>query len=318
MCALLLAAAFPHAVAASPSSVTLLWTAPGDDGDTGRAFRYDLRYSTSAVGADTLQWWSAASSAANVMRPSPSGQEDSTTVQGLASATTYYFVLRTYDEAGNVSGFSNVAAATTDPGCPVPGSMPSQFAAYVDSGAVLMTWLPATDPLAKALHIWRGAGASGPVSLFQTITDPAQTSYRDTSVQPGGTYRYRATWSGDCGDGPSTGYRTLSMSDNGSPSATASPASATVAIHAYPNPSTDAVHFLIHVADPSGEHVQLRLFDPSGRVIADIADGSFPSGDTVISWPRLTRNGDRVAPGYYESLGTIGSRTVRERLILLP
>jgi hypothetical protein len=297
--------------------MTLLWTAPGDDADVGRASSYDLRYSTAGVGADTLQWWSAASLAANVMRPSASGQVDSTTVQGLSPATTYYFVLRTYDEVGNVSGFSNVAVGTTDPGCPVPASMPSQFAAYVDSGAVLMTWLPTSDSLATAFHIWRGTGASGAISLFRTITDPAQTAYRDTSVQPGATYRYRATWSGDCGDGPSTGFRTLSIPDAGSPGATSSPAQA-VAIHAYPNPSTDAVNFLIHVVGPSGERVQIRLFDMAGSVIADIANGSFPSGDTVISWPRVTRNGDRVAPGYYESLGTIGNTPVRERLILLP
>ncbi|HYQ90277.1 MAG TPA: hypothetical protein VEU09_11710 [Candidatus Binatia bacterium] len=214
---------FPHDVAASPYALTLLWTAPGDDADTGRSSRYDLRYSTSAVGADTLQWWSLARGAPNLPRPSYSGQEDSTLVQGLNPETTYSFVLRTFDEAGNVSGFSNVCVATTDPAVPAgsPGSLAS-------------------------------AGGTAP------------------------------------------------------------------AIHAYPNPSTDAVHFLIHVVDPSGERVQLRLFDPSGRVIADIADGSFPSGDTVISWPRVTRNGDRVAPGYYESIGTIGSANVRERLILLP
>jgi hypothetical protein len=199
--------------------MTLLWTAPGDDADVGRAYLYDLRYSTSAVGADTLQWWSTARGAANLRRPSAAGQEDSTTVLGLDPGTTYYFVLRTYDGAGNMSGFSNVAVGTTD---------------------------------------------------------------------------------------------------DGAPRASATLAANAPAIHAYPNPSTNTVHFVIHIADPSGERVQIRLFDLSGRVIADIADGSFPSGDTVISWPRVTRYGERVAPGYYESLGTIGGSSVRERLILLP
>ncbi|HXF59948.1 MAG TPA: hypothetical protein VN539_08990, partial [Candidatus Saccharimonadales bacterium] len=89
-------------------------------------------------------------------------------------------------------------------------------------------------------------------------------------------------------------------------------------IHAYPNPAQDQVHFVIHVEDPAGDLVQIRLFDLSGRVIADIASGAYPSGDTVVSWPRVTRNGDRVAPGYYESIGTIGSASVRERIVLLP
>ena len=32
----------------TPNSVTLTWTAPGDDSLTGNATRYDIRYSTAA------------------------------------------------------------------------------------------------------------------------------------------------------------------------------------------------------------------------------------------------------------------------------
>jgi hypothetical protein len=303
--------------------MTLLWTAPGDDADVGRAFRYDLRYSTTPVGVDTLQWWSTASGATNLPRPSLSGLTDSTLVQGLDPATTYYFVLRTFDEAGNVSGFSNVCIATTDPEvppptCTAPASAPSQFSATVDSNVVVLRWALSSDPLARVLHLWRAVGASGALSLFHTPASPSQTAYIDAGVQPGKTYRYRATWSDSCGDGPATASIIVSIPDAGSPGGAASVGGTAPAIHAYPNPSTDAVHFVIHVTDPSGGHVQIRLFDLSGRVIADIAEGSYPSGDTVISWPRVTRNGDRVAPGYYESMGTIGAAPVRERLILLP
>jgi len=277
------------------------------------------------VGADTLQWWSSANGATNLPRPSYAGQEDSTVVQGLDPATTYYYVIRTFDEAGNGSGFSNVCVATTDPevppptqNCAAPASAPSQFTAAVDSGTVALSWASTSDPLARALHLWRATGSSGPLTLLRTVTVPTQTGYRDTGVQPGRAYRYRATWSDSCGDGPVTASVSVSIPDAGSPVSASIAGAKAPAIHAYPNPSTDAVHFVIHVVDPSGERVQLRLFDPSGRVVADIADGSFPSGDTVISWPRMTRNGDRVAPGYYESIGTIGGSSVRERLILLP
>jgi flagellar hook assembly protein FlgD len=89
-------------------------------------------------------------------------------------------------------------------------------------------------------------------------------------------------------------------------------------IHAYPNPATDAVQFVVHVESASGGRVRLRLFDLAGRVVSDIADGLFPQGDSVISWPRTTRNGERVAPGFYESVGTVGEAMVRERIVLLP
>jgi len=242
-------------------------------------------------------------------------------VTSLVPETTYYFVLRTFDEWGNVSGFSNVAAATTDaeippptPGCNAPASAPTPFQAREDSSVVLLSWGASFDPLARALRVWRGVGASGPLGLLTTVYDPSVTEYRDASVRPGKTYRYRATWSDSCGDGPATAPTVVSIPN----SATGPPTLNEVTLHAYPNPSRDAVRFVIHVEGSSEQLVHIRLYDLTGHVVADIAEGAFPSGDTVVSWPRLTLQGDRVAPGYYESIGTVGMSAVRERLILLP
>ena len=324
MCAaflLLFTAAPPRVQAGSPYSMELVWTATGDDADAGRAYGYDLRYSTSSVSADTVAWWNNARIALGLPPPSPSGQEDSAIVTGLSPETTYSFVLRCFDEAGNQSGFSNVVVATTEseippptPGCSVPSSVPSQFQAREDSGAVLLTWAPTTDPLATTLHLWRASGSSGALTLLASVNDPSRTEYRDVGSRAGKSYRYRATWSSSCGNGPATASESLTLSG----SSTEPPLRDASKIHAYPNPSHDTVRFVIHVEGASDQWVQIRLFDPSGHVVADIADASFPSGDTVISWPRVTRLGDRVAPGYYESIGTVGPYSVRERLILLP
>ena len=321
---LLLTVTAPCAWSRSPYSITVEWTAPADDPGSGRAYRYDLRYSTSYVGADTVGWWEGAETAKSLPMPSAPGQSDSVAVTGLDPETTYYFILRSFDEFNAASGFSNVASATTppeipaaQPGCAAPASAPAQFQAREDSKTVLLSWAPSSDPLATTLRVWRASGASGPLGLLGTVTDPAQTEYRDTGVRRGETYRYRATWSDSCGDGPATASNVISIpSDDPRPPATASREAAP--LHAYPNPSRDAVRFVIHVEAPTGEQVHIRLFDLTGRVVAEIADGSFPSGDTTISWPRLTLWGDRVAPGYYESIGSVGRARVRERLILLP
>ena len=59
--ALVGAVAAPHQAHAQTVSATLLWTAPGDDGVAGRASRYDIRYSSSAIaGTDTTTWWNNA------------------------------------------------------------------------------------------------------------------------------------------------------------------------------------------------------------------------------------------------------------------
>ena len=39
------------------NSMRLVWTAPGDDGNTGQVGAYQLCYRTTPVGVDTTGWW---------------------------------------------------------------------------------------------------------------------------------------------------------------------------------------------------------------------------------------------------------------------
>ncbi|HEX7077292.1 MAG TPA: hypothetical protein VF363_02590, partial [Candidatus Eisenbacteria bacterium] len=82
--------------AARADSVTLHWTAPGDDGNVGRASTYELRYSTQPIsGADTASWWGSATSAGTLAPPQTAGTREAVTVSGLVTGTTYYFASRT-------------------------------------------------------------------------------------------------------------------------------------------------------------------------------------------------------------------------------
>ncbi len=100
--------------AQTTAQVTLLWTAPGDDGNVGRATSYALRYRTVGItGTDTLAWWSAATIASGLPTPGTAGSTDSVQVQNLTPLTTYYFIIRAADEVPNWSGFSNVAVKST-------------------------------------------------------------------------------------------------------------------------------------------------------------------------------------------------------------
>lgn len=93
------------------ASVTLTWTATGDDGYIGRATKYDFRYSARPVsGSDTLGWWNTAAAVSMTSRaPAPSGSRDSLRLGGLVVGIKYYAILRIGDDAGNWSGFSNMA-----------------------------------------------------------------------------------------------------------------------------------------------------------------------------------------------------------------
>jgi hypothetical protein len=89
-------------------TVTLAWTAPGDDGDTGTASAYDIRYAASPV---TEGNWETCSQASNEPDPAASGTEQSAVINTSGSSDCHV-ALKTRDEASNWSGLSNVVIAT--------------------------------------------------------------------------------------------------------------------------------------------------------------------------------------------------------------
>lgn len=95
------------------STATLEWTAPGDDGDEGRASAYDIRYSQGLI---TELNWSAASVAAGEPTPSTANAGESFTITGLAPETRYFFALKTEDDESNWSAISNVDSGVTSDG----------------------------------------------------------------------------------------------------------------------------------------------------------------------------------------------------------
>ncbi len=94
--------------ASGRNDVTLQWTAPADAGSLVK--RYELAYSTTAIGADTSSWFNTiAQKAANLPMPATPGASDSVMITGLATSARYYFLLRAFDDFGNASAFSNLA-----------------------------------------------------------------------------------------------------------------------------------------------------------------------------------------------------------------
>ena len=98
------------ASALNDTSVTLAWTATGDDSLTGTATSYDVRYSTSPI---TAANFASATSVSGVPAPAVAGTAQSVTVRTLSRQVTYYFAAKVSDEAGNASALSNVPSATT-------------------------------------------------------------------------------------------------------------------------------------------------------------------------------------------------------------
>lgn len=120
-------------------SVSLRWTATGNDGGSGTAAYYDLRYSLEPIAE---QNWDAAPRATNEPTPRAAGGSESMTVSGLTSGTSYYFAIRAVDAAGNRSPLSNTAGGTTDMVADVtpPAKMTSLAVTGTSSSAVTLQW----------------------------------------------------------------------------------------------------------------------------------------------------------------------------------
>ena len=113
------------------TSISVRWTAPGDDGTTGTAASYDVRYSTSTI---TSANWSSALQATGEPAPAAAGASQTFTIGGLSGSRTYYVAIKTTDDAGNVSVLSNVVNGTTsDTVAPAPVRDLSRTNALPDS-----------------------------------------------------------------------------------------------------------------------------------------------------------------------------------------
>jgi hypothetical protein len=96
------------AAPAGADSLSLSWTAPGNDGAygsvTGGQYRLSVAPDAGSLGAAAPVAWTA------TFDP---GEAQAWTLDGLSAGTTYYLSLSAVDEAGNAGGASNVVSART-------------------------------------------------------------------------------------------------------------------------------------------------------------------------------------------------------------
>ena len=178
-----------------------------------------------------------------------------------------------------------------------------------------------TSPVGSSTATWWNQ-ATHVVGVPQPSTSGVLDSVLVTGLSPGTTYYFvlrvadeALNWSSysNVGSAQTTGTAPL-------PGSPPSPGTEdTSDLRAFPNPAPSGpIRFELRVGGTEPRLVRIRVYDLNGHVIADVADTTYPSGITSITWDRLATSGNPVAPGYYEVLGTVGSSRVRERLLLLP
>jgi len=286
-------------LAVTATSATLRWTAPGDDGDLGRASQYDLRFSVYNVqGNDSLAWWTSSSTkiCSGLPNPGVAGTRDSFVVVGLAPERTYYFVLRTADEVENWSFFSNIAVVTT-PGIPdtnrqgdtTPPPPVAGLTATPSAGGIRLTWSPSGAPDVAGYVLYRKYQQLDYVQLTDGIIEV--TTYLDKDVLSGESYGYNVT--------------AVDYSGNESPLAQAvtaialtPPPVATKLLAPFPDPCLTQAILRYEISDGRAQST-LKIFDINGRLVRDLGEANPEPGQYSIAWDLRASNGERVAAGIY-------------------
>jgi hypothetical protein len=119
--------------------ITLTWTAVGNNGMSGNATGYVLKYST--IGPINETNWALATTYSQLWTPLPHGNTETHVVSGLMSDTTYWFAIKARDSIPNFGGCSNSPSGTTatitaPPGGEPSGGLPIELIALVGIVAV--------------------------------------------------------------------------------------------------------------------------------------------------------------------------------------
>ena len=156
----------------------------------------------------------------------PTGTGTTYNDTGLTAGTTYRYRVRATDSAGNLGSYSNTAGTTTQAAADTtPPSAPGTLTATASGTTQInLSWGAATDNVAVSgyrIERCQGAGCSN----FSQIAAPTGTgtTYNDTGLTAGTTYRYRVRATDSAGNlgsySNTAGTTTQAAADTTPPSA---------------------------------------------------------------------------------------------------
>jgi beta-glucanase (GH16 family) len=332
--------------------VAVSWTAPGDDGTGESVVEYDLRRSTSPITAANF----LSATRVTTGNPQVSGHPECRVVSGLTGCTTYYFAIKSRDEAGNWSGISNVPNATT----PCQGNILAECTLPDNDGiapaAVTNLSVSTIGTLAKAVS-WTAPGDDGTTgtateydlrrsgSPITAANFSSATRVLIPAPQAAGTPECRlvtglsscttyyfalktrdewGNWSG-ISNVPSaaTECGTNHFPDcEGGGGAAKQPLPNDEAPRLFsaprPNPAHGSTSFRILVPSESqGVKLRVGVFDIQGRQVRSLVDRTASPGPAQIEWNLLDDSGHRVASGLYMVRVNLGDTRKTFRLVVV-
>ena len=293
-------------------TLTLEWTAPGDDSlGNGPAAKYTLYYATTEPGNDPEAWRrNAVKITEGLPAPAQPGTRQTYTLEGLDAGKPYYLAMTATDDFGNVSSLSNIARANTT----VPVQL-VRFRAETRGNQVTLIWQTAMETNNAGFFIDRRpekTDAWEQIAFIKgkgTVQDINRYEWRDQVEHPG-VYVYRLRQLD--GNGRSTGGPEVRVNVSVPRVAQLYPN--------YPNPFRQGQSTVIQydLPDTAPVEVTLRLFNVLGQELGVLYRGRQSAGYYRWQWNGRLNDGRLVAPGIYFLILETGNRRLIRKLAVLP
>lgn len=247
------------------------------------------------------------------------GNVTSYSVTGLDPGTTYYYVVRAYNDYGT-SGNSNEQSVLTEENTN-PVELASFTATISAQNYITLTWVTQTETGMRGYYIYRDtdnnfAGAQNVSPLIPSANSSQTQTYmfEDTEVYDTGTYFYWLQTNDMDGTvafhGPvSVFYNALG--DNPTPEIPL-----VTELHAvYPNPFNPLAFIPFSLAQDS--NVSFKIYNARGQIVKHYELGNKAAGNYRITWDGTDYHGDTLSNGVYQIVMTAGSQVYQTKTTLL-
>lgn len=291
------------------SSVTLAWTATGDDSLAGPAAQYEVRWSASPI--TPAGFASATLVTAGVPAPGAPGTSETCTIGGLDRSADLHFAVRVHDESGNPSALSNVVRVDRLLDT-APPATPGGLSAAVEGSGVRVRWNANTEPDLAGYHVYRAASSAGP---FGRVNGATVTGVEFVDASPP--------------DSASLWYAVTAVDATGNESArttafrvwlTAGGAAAMRLQAAYPNPSPLASPVTLPVDVPVTGPFDGRvdILNAAGERVRTLELTGLAPGTNNVTWDGRSDGNRTCAPGVYRAWLQAGGASQQVKLVRTP
>jgi len=291
-------------------TVVVRWTAPGDDGASGIAAAYDLRYSVAPITASNFD---QAQAVTGLPVPVAPGSRQTVTLSGLVRGTPYYFAIKTRDDAGNWAPISNLPRYDWILDA-APPAAPSGLAAARDGGSVRVQWSANSEADLAGYKVYRANSAEGPFDAV-SVNIVTTNEYVDTNIPAGAATLWYRVSAVDATDNESAQSASVSIALD-SPSA-----STQVKVEeGYPNPSRMNGPVRIPMVIPPGGVVDayVEIVDSGSRRVRTIRLGNLTAGRQELTWDGKNDAAQACAPGVYRGWVVTNKDRQSIRIVRVP